>query len=189
MSAASWSCALVIGSRPMPLNIRSKPRPRPDANRPPLRRCIVVANVAVTIGWRVLWFVAAVAMPRLSVTAATAPQSVDGVLEVEALRHERRAEPERLGLARPRRGDRAASRCGPPACRSPARPVAPSFDVLLSQPRSGGRHRFPATRHSRDRARRGPPACGRRAATATTVRPPPSGRSAVPAPVAPHRRP
>ena len=51
----------------------------------------MVANVAVTIGWRVLWFVAAVAIPRLSVTAATAPQSVDASLRLK--RSDTNAEP------------------------------------------------------------------------------------------------
>jgi hypothetical protein len=37
------------------------PRPMPSMNRPPVSVCIVVAYDAVTIGWQVLWFVAAVA--------------------------------------------------------------------------------------------------------------------------------
>ena len=36
----------------------------------------MTANVAVTIGWRVLWLVAAVAMPMRSLHAAAAPHSV-----------------------------------------------------------------------------------------------------------------
>ena len=83
----------------MPLNIRSKPRPRPSANRPPREAVHRGANVAVTIGWRVLWFVAAVAMPmRLGDGGGRAAER-RRVLEVEALGDERRAEPERLGLA------------------------------------------------------------------------------------------
>ena len=38
------------------------PGPGPRVKRPPVRRCMVVAYDAVTIGWRVLWLVAPVAM-------------------------------------------------------------------------------------------------------------------------------
>ena len=38
-------------------------------SRPPVRRCIVVANAAVTAGWRVLGLVAAVAMPFTDLAA------------------------------------------------------------------------------------------------------------------------
>ena len=38
-------------------------------------RCRVMAKLAVTSGWRVLWLVAAVAIPIRSLTAAAAPHS------------------------------------------------------------------------------------------------------------------
>ena len=56
------------------------PRPSPRPNRPPESRCIVVAYDAVTIGWRVLWLVAAVATWISEVTAAAAPDSVTASL-------------------------------------------------------------------------------------------------------------
>ena len=37
---------------------------------------MVAPYAAVTVGWRVLWFVAAVAMAMLSLTAPTAPETV-----------------------------------------------------------------------------------------------------------------
>ena len=55
--------------------MRPMPRPSPSANRPPVSRCMVVANDAVMSGWRVVWLVAAVAMPRLVEAAPTAPES------------------------------------------------------------------------------------------------------------------
>ena len=73
---ASVICAIVMGGRPMMPNSMSKPRPRPNAKRPPVMRCIVTPKVAVTTGWRVLWLVAAVAMPSRSLHAATAPHNV-----------------------------------------------------------------------------------------------------------------
>ena len=48
--------------------------------RPFVSRCIVVAYDAVMIGWRVLWFVAAVAIWMRSDTAAAAPDSVTASL-------------------------------------------------------------------------------------------------------------
>jgi hypothetical protein len=57
-------------------NIGAMPRPMPSVNRPPVRRCMVEAYDAVTIGWRVLWLVAPVAMWMRSVTAPAAPDSV-----------------------------------------------------------------------------------------------------------------
>ena len=50
------------------------PRPSPSTKRPPDSACIVSAKPAVTIGWRVLWFVTAVPIRIDSVTAAAAPQ-------------------------------------------------------------------------------------------------------------------
>ncbi len=49
-------------------------------NLPLVRRCIVVACDAVTIGCRVLWLVAAVAIPSVDDTAPTAPDSVNASL-------------------------------------------------------------------------------------------------------------
>jgi hypothetical protein len=43
--------------------------PEPEGEAAAGQRCIVVPKVAVTRGWRVLWFVAAVAMPSRSLTA------------------------------------------------------------------------------------------------------------------------
>jgi len=50
-----------------------------------------MANAAVTIGWRVLWFVAAVAMPIWLDTAPTAPDSVAASLMLK--RSEMKTEP------------------------------------------------------------------------------------------------
>ena len=56
--------------------------PRRDwANRPRDIRCTVAAMVAVTSGWRVLWFVAAVAIPSVVVAAAAAPARTAASLE------------------------------------------------------------------------------------------------------------
>ena len=77
----------------------SKPRPSPSVKRPPVSRCIVVANVAVTSGWRVLWFVAAVAMPSVELTAPAAPESVAASLMLN--RSEMNAEPSPISSARP----------------------------------------------------------------------------------------
>ncbi len=52
------------------------PRPSPRVKRPSVSRCIVVAYDAVISGWRVLWLVAAVAMPMRVDTAPAAPDSV-----------------------------------------------------------------------------------------------------------------
>ncbi len=52
------------------------PRPSPRVKRPPVRLCMVRAKPAVTMGWRVLWLVAAVEMAMCSLTAPTAPDSV-----------------------------------------------------------------------------------------------------------------
>jgi len=54
-------------------------------------RCIVVANEAVTIGWRVLWFVAPVAIWILDDTAAAAPDNVAASLMLN--RSEMKAQP------------------------------------------------------------------------------------------------
>ena len=58
--AKSSICAVVIRGMPNASNSGAMPRPMPSEKRPPVRRCIVVAYDAVTIGWRVLWFVAPV---------------------------------------------------------------------------------------------------------------------------------
>ena len=50
-----------------------------------------MANAAVTIGWRVLWFVAAVAIPISLETAPTAPESVAASLTLK--RSEMKAAP------------------------------------------------------------------------------------------------
>ncbi len=76
---------------PYASNIGAIPRPNPNVNRPPVSRCIVVACEAVTIGWRVLWFVAAVAIPRVDDTAPTAPDSVNDSLMLN--RSETKVEP------------------------------------------------------------------------------------------------
>ena len=85
------ACVLVPGPY-YETDRRTRGRGR-DAKRPPVRRCMVVANVAVTSGWRVLWLVAAVAIPILSLIDAAAPHSVGSVFEVEPLRDESRAQP------------------------------------------------------------------------------------------------
>ena len=82
------------------------PRPSPSEKRPPVSRCIVIAKAAVTIGWRVLWFVAAVAMPISLVTAPTAPESVAASLTLK--RSEMKAEP--MPIASPCRTSSIRSR-------------------------------------------------------------------------------
>ena len=59
--------------------------------RPRVRRCIVVAYAAVTIGWRVLWFVAAVAICSVVDAAPSAPDSVAASLTLK--RSEMNAQP------------------------------------------------------------------------------------------------
>ena len=80
-------------------NSMSKPRPSPSEKRPPVMVCIVMAKVAVTIGWRVLWFVAAVAMPRRLARGRDGAAQRGGVLGVEPLRDEGGAQPDALGVA------------------------------------------------------------------------------------------
>ena len=63
--AKSSSWAVVMRGMPYASKSGAMPRPSPKVNRPPVRRCIVVAYDAVTSGCRVLWFVAAVAMPSV----------------------------------------------------------------------------------------------------------------------------
>ena len=87
--SSSW--ALVTGGSPIAACIGATPRPKPRVNRPPLSRCMVEAMLAVTRGWRVLWLVAAVAMPSVVVAAAAAPHSVAASLS--ASRSETNAEP------------------------------------------------------------------------------------------------
>ena len=67
---------MVTGGTPSAPIIGPMPRPSPSVNRPSVSRCIVVAYDAVTIGWRVLLFVAAVAMRMRSVTEPAAPDRV-----------------------------------------------------------------------------------------------------------------
>ena len=76
---------------PYASNSGAMPRPSPSVKRPPVSRCIVVACDAVTIGWRVLWLVAAVAMPSVDDTAPTAPDSVTASLMLK--RSEMKVEP------------------------------------------------------------------------------------------------
>ncbi len=52
----------------------------------------MVAYDAVTIGCRVLWFVAAVAKPSSEVRAAAAPGQGDGLFDVEPFRDETRTD-------------------------------------------------------------------------------------------------
>ena len=75
----------------------SKPRPKPSEKRPPVSRCIVVPNVAVTSRWRVLWFVAAVAIAELGAHRAGRAAQRARVLGVEPLGDEDRPEAELLG--------------------------------------------------------------------------------------------
>ena len=114
MPTKSSICAVVIRGMPYASNIGAIPRPSPSVNRPPVSRCIVVACDAVTIGWRVLWFVAAVAMPSVDDTAPTAPDSVNASLMLK--RSEMKVEPRPSVLAR-RRPRRSAPTgdCGAPA--------------------------------------------------------------------------
>ncbi len=72
----SSSCAVVIGASPNARISGSMPRPSPSVKRPPVSECIVEAYEAVTIGCRVVWFVAAVAICRRFDTAPAAPLSV-----------------------------------------------------------------------------------------------------------------
>ena len=80
MRRMSWTkssiSAVLIRGSPYASNIGAMPRPSPREKRPPVSRCIVIAKAAVTIGCRVWWFVAAVAMPISLETAPTAPDSV-----------------------------------------------------------------------------------------------------------------
>ena len=76
MPAKSSICAVVMRGMPNASCIAGIPRPMPSTKRPPVRLCIVRANPAVTMGWRVLWFVVAVWIAMRSVTAPAAPQRV-----------------------------------------------------------------------------------------------------------------
>ena len=58
-----------------------------------------MAYAAVTIGWRVLWLVAAVAIADALAHRAGRAGERGRLLDVEPLGDERRAEPERLALA------------------------------------------------------------------------------------------
>ncbi len=59
---------------------------------------MVIAKAAVTIGWRVLWFVAAVAIPISLEIAPTAPDSVAASLMLK--RSETNADPRPSSSAR-----------------------------------------------------------------------------------------
>ena len=84
---------------PKALNRGAMPRPSPSAKRPSVSLSIVVANDAVTIGWRVLWFVTPVAMPRVVVAPADRAAQRHRFLHVEAFGQEHRAEPDAFGVA------------------------------------------------------------------------------------------
>ena len=71
--------------------IGAMPRPSPSEKRPLVSLCIVIAKAAVTIGWRVLWLVAAVAIPISVETAPTAPLIVAASLTLK--RSEMNTEP------------------------------------------------------------------------------------------------
>ena len=75
------------------------PRPSPSEKRPSVSRCMVIAYDAVTIGCRVLWLVAAVAMPIVFDTAPTAPESVAASLMLKRSEMKQAPMPMRLGLA------------------------------------------------------------------------------------------
>ena len=89
------------------------PRPSPSAKRPPVSRCIVVAYDAVTIGWRVLWLVAAVAMRMRSDTAPAAPHRVHASLMLN--RSEMNAEPRPMASASRTSSIRSRGDLGAPA--------------------------------------------------------------------------
>ncbi len=78
------------------------PLPMPRAKRPPVRRCMVVPQAAVTSGWRVGVLVTPVAMPTSSLTAAAAPHKVAASFTLN--RSERNTEPRPM---------RSASRTSP----------------------------------------------------------------------------
>ena len=118
-------CAVVIRGMPYASNIGAMPRPSPSVKRPPVSRCIVVAYDAVTIGWRVLWFVAAVAMPSVRDTAPTAPDSVTASLMLKRSEMNVLPEPERLARLRLRRAAPPATAARRRARRSRARSVVP----------------------------------------------------------------
>ena len=52
--AKSSICAVVTDGMPNAAYIAATPRPMPSVNRPPDRRCMVVAHEPVISGWRVL---------------------------------------------------------------------------------------------------------------------------------------
>ena len=98
---------------PYASNSGAMPRPSPSVKRPPVSRCIVVAYDAVTIGWRVLWFVAAVAMPSVDDTAPTAPESVNASLMLK--RSEMNVEPRPSASPSAISSISSAGDCGAPA--------------------------------------------------------------------------
>ena len=73
----------------------------------------MVACDAVTIGWRVLWFVAAVAMPSVDDTAPTAPESVNASLMLK--RSEMKVEPSPSASPAATSSISSAGDCGAPA--------------------------------------------------------------------------
>ena len=76
MSTKSSIWAVVMRGMPKASCMGAMPRPRPRVKRPPVRLCMVRAMPAVTMGWRVLWLVAAVEMAMRSLTAPAAPHNV-----------------------------------------------------------------------------------------------------------------
>jgi len=74
---------------------------------------MVVAYDAVTTGWRVLWLVAAVAMPSVDDTAPTAPDRVAASLMVK--RSEMKALPRPSVSATATSSSSSAGDCGAPA--------------------------------------------------------------------------
>ena len=89
------------------------PRPSPSTKRPPVRKCIVVAYDAVTIGWRVVWLVAAVAMRMRSDTAPAAPLSVHASLMLN--RSEMKAVPSPMASPSRTSSSRSRGDLGAPA--------------------------------------------------------------------------
>ena len=89
------------------------PRPRPSEKRPPVRRCIVNAYEAVISGWRVFWFVAAVAMPSSVEQAAAAPESVAASLMLK--RSEMNTEPKPIASPARTSSNNSAGDSGWPA--------------------------------------------------------------------------
>ena len=103
----------MTGARPSAAVSGAMPRPSPSVKRPLVSRCIVVAYAAVTSGWRVWWFVAAVAIRSVVETAPMAPDSVAASFTLK--RSETNTHPS------PRRSPSCASRIS--SCGSGAAPA------------------------------------------------------------------